>query len=140
MDEPLPVLDDARREVERLSVLLEARTQRLCDLEELLALLLDQVDDVVVALGGDLVVEAVSRAAELALGVSADRLVGRRLPDVRRTEDGALVNAICAAANAVRHVDRASDSAPDDEQWAVRSARCSPPATGWLVVTASPRC
>ena len=138
MDEPRGVLDDARREVERLSELVEARTQRLCDLEELLALVLDQVDDVVVALDGDLVVEAVSRAAEVALGVGAERLVGRRLPDVRHSAGGGLVDAICAAATAVRRADGPC-VAPGDEHWSVRSARCSPPANGWVLVTACPR-
>ncbi len=139
MSEPLGVLDDAQREVERLSALLESRTQRLCDLEELLALMLDQVGDVVVALGTDLVVEAVSRTAEVALGASAERLVGRRLPDLRRNGGAPLVDAICAAVAASRRADPSLDDASGDDSWTVRSARCSPPANGWLLVTATPR-
>jgi nitrogen-specific signal transduction histidine kinase len=99
MDEVLAEIAEASHELEATTSLLRDRTRELLTVETLLSAVLDEVDDLVVVVDADVVVNAMSAAAERWLDVAASKAMGRRLGELVQDEDAlALVRATRAVA------------------------------------------
>lgn len=120
---------EASMELELTSRLLDERTRKLHAVESALSIVLEEVDDVVLAVDGDTVVQAWSREAERWSDIPLERAIGRRLGDLVKDDRSAeLLRAVRAVAEAGPDADEASDVELEFGRFRVRPLRTSPGA------------